>query len=257
MRMFGKMIRERRLKLGLTQDQVCAQAGIAKPYLSNIETGKARPPSDRVIRDLAAALDFEPAALCHLAHLERMPPDVRLEMERLRKALEQLRSGRRIVPVEGDAELDDLLGQKAAAGEGVGEMLSAGSMVPVINSVAAGYPHNFTDLDYPPSVAQEYVRCPDVTDPNAFGARVVGDSMSPKYVEGDIVVFTPNTQPHNGADCFIRFTETNDTTFKRFYQDEDGLIRLQPLNSAYPSKRYKGEEINGLYPALYRIEKIR
>ena len=76
--------------------------------------------------------------------------------------------------------------------------------IPIINQVPAGYPKDFTDLDYPPSVADEYVRCPDTNDPQAFAARVVGDSMEPDYRQGDIVLFAPNTPAENGQDCFVR-----------------------------------------------------
>ena len=63
--------------------------------------------------------------------------------------------------------------------------------VPVINRVSAGYPKDFTDLSYPRGVADEYVGCPDVHDKDAFAARVAGDSMTPKYTQGDIVIFSP------------------------------------------------------------------
>src|SRR4051794_28971637 len=101
--------------------------------------------------------------------------------------------------------------------------------VPVINRVSAGYPRDFTDLSYPPRVADDYVGCPDVRDADAFAARVFGDSMTPKYGEGDIVVFSPAAAPRNGDDCFVRFAD-GQTTFKRvfFEQDESGeqVIRL-------------------------------
>jgi SOS-response transcriptional repressor LexA len=126
----------------------------------------------------------------------------------------------------------------------------------VINRVAAGYPHHFTDLDYPPSVADEYVRIPDVHDPQAFATRVVGDSMEPKYVEGDVVVFSPNLQPQPGNDCFVRFAKDNSTTFKRFAVHKE-RIRLQPLNDKYAAEEYDPEEINGLWPAIVRIERLR
>ena len=67
--------------------------------------------------------------------------------------------------------------------------------VPVINRVSAGYPRDFTDLGYPPRVADDYVSCPDVSDRDAFAARVHGDSMVPKYREGDIVIFSPAALP--------------------------------------------------------------
>ncbi len=135
--------------------------------------------------------------------------------------------------------------------------IAAGGIIPIINRVAAGYPEHFTDLDYPPSVADEYVRCPGVDDPQAFAARVVGDSMAPKYKEGDVVVFAPNAPVRNGDDCFVRFAEDNSTTFKRFSLQGDGRIRLEPLNRAYPVGVYDPEEINGLWPAVMRVEKLR
>ena len=49
----GDVIRRRRKEKHMTQDQVCAKVGISKPYLSNIETGRAKnPPTDGVIRGL-------------------------------------------------------------------------------------------------------------------------------------------------------------------------------------------------------------
>ncbi|RPI62009.1 MAG: S24 family peptidase, partial [Planctomycetaceae bacterium] len=135
--------------------------------------------------------------------------------------------------------------------------ISAGIAVPVINRVAAGYPHQFTDLDYPPSVADEYIRCPDMHDPQAFAARVVGDSMEPAYREGDFVIFAPNSNVRNGDDCFIRFDADGGTTFKRFYQDTPEVIRLQPLNSKYPAQTHKVEKITGIWPAVFKIEKLR
>jgi SOS-response transcriptional repressor LexA len=149
-------------------------------------------------------------------------------------------------------------GDDPPGGGGVGPPLSAGRPVPVINSVAAGYPRDFTDLDYPPHVADEYVLCPDVADAQAFAARVIGDSMAPRFREGDIVVFSPNASAHDGQACFVRFADTGETAFKAVYldDDDDGTIRLQPLNPAYSPQRVNRDRINGLYPAIYRIERV-
>jgi len=132
-----------------------------------------------------------------------------------------------------------------------------GPFVPIINKVAAGYPLHFTDLDYPASVADEYVHCPAVRDRQAFAARVVGDSMAPYYREGDIVVFSPNIAAEDGDDCFVRFADDCSTTFKRIYQNDVETLRLQPLNGVYPSEVFRNEAISGLWPAIYRIERLR
>ncbi len=129
--------------------------------------------------------------------------------------------------------------------------------IPVINSIAAGYPQEFTDLDYPVSIADEYIACPDVRDVNAFAARVVGDSMEPEYREGEIVVFSPAAPTPSGSDCFVRLERDSETTFKRVYiEDEGKTIRLQPLNSAYPPRLVMREDVGGMYAAAYVMRKI-
>ena len=257
----GDIVRRRRQQSGLTQEQVADQVGISKPYLSNIETGKAKnPPTDRVLRSLELTLSFEANELTKLAHFARTPVDVRQEHEFLEAELQKLRGVLKELLNEGPrkqlggVDLDELA--KRIYGDSNVKRLSAGVAVPVINKVAAGYPKHFTDLDYPPSVADEYIRCPDLHDPQAFAARMVGDSMSPPYHEGDIVVFCPNTPARSGDDCFVRF-DNNNTTFKRFYQDDRNTIRLQPLNSKYPAETYHRERITGLWPAVFRIERLR
>jgi hypothetical protein len=68
---------------------------------------------------------------------------------------------------------------------------AVGMRVPLINKVAAGYPTDFTDMDYPARVADEYVAVPDLEDAGAFAARVVGESMMPDYREGETIDVQP------------------------------------------------------------------
>ena len=262
----GSILRQRRESLDLTQDQVSDQAGISKPYLSNIETGKAKnPPTDGVLGSLERVLGFERGELTKMAHLARTPVDVRVEHDMLETEVQKLRSVVAALLAQRDgkepAPRDDAGGIGLGAPSGPGHdgnvrMISAGVVVPIINKVAAGYPQHFTDLDYPASIADEYTRCPDLHDQQAFGARVVGDSMEPAYCQGDIVIFSPNTQVRNGNDCFVRLDD-GQTTFKRFYQDDEQTIRLQPLNNKYPSVSYPRSQVTGLWPAVFRIERIR
>lgn len=123
----------------------------------------------------------------------------------------------------------------------------------MINSVAAGYPREFTDLGYPAGIADQYVRVPGLTDKDAFACRVVGDSMLPEYREGDIVVFSPAREVKSGMDCLARLEPDAETTFKRIYvEGERGKeqIRLQPLNPAYPARVLERELVAGLFAAV-------
>jgi phage repressor protein C with HTH and peptisase S24 domain len=153
-------------------------------------------------------------------------------------------------------QLSEMLAANKLEAQEPGQTISAGRLVPIINKVSAGYPTDFDDLDYPVGVADDYVRCPDLHDANAFAVRVVGDSMEPKFKEGDIVVFSPALDVKNGDDCFVRFAEPHQTAFKRVFFEENKMIRLQPRNEKYAPTMVEGKKINGIYKAIAKVEKL-
>lgn len=255
----GQIIRDKREQLELTLDEVSHRVGFSKPYLSTIETGKVKnPPSDELLTKLERALKFQPGLLLHIAHLERMPSDIRgayesseAENQKLRHFLKRLMEKK-----TGKTRIRAVLAETKRGGAKSKTSLAAGRLVPIINKVAAGYPAEFNDLDYPVGVADDYVRCPDLHDPNAFAVRVVGDSMEPKFEEGDIVVFSPSAEVKNGDDCFVRFQMPHETTFKRVFFEKEDEIRLQPRNESYSPVIVEGKRINGLYRAVMRYERL-
>ncbi|OQB44059.1 MAG: LexA repressor [bacterium ADurb.Bin157] len=250
----GTIIRNRRREIGLTLDEVSARTGFSKPYLSTIETGKVKnPPSDELLRKLETVLQVEPGSLRHSANLDRMPADVREKYESFVSENQRLRK-----------LVQDVANKKVKSNE-VSELLEnnqlsktpqPGRLIPVINRVAAGYPVDFDDLQYPAGFADDYVRCPDVDDVHAFAVRVIGDSMEPKFLQGDIVIFSPGLEVRNGDDCFVRMSEPHETTFKRIFFEGNDKIRLQPRNEKYAPMIVKGNRINGLYRAVIKYERL-
>ena len=282
----GPRIRRQRRRLGLTLDELAGRTGISKPYLSLIETGRVpNPPSDEKLRRLEQSLGFTAGELLTQAHLQRTPKDVRAMLQRLIKCDAETR-GRGDAEINAepvadnssripasprlrvsasspaidldDAYLSGVLQELVDRSAGNVEAVTANA-VPVVNRVSAGYPKDFTDLAYPPRVADDYVSCPDVHDRDAFAARVHGDSMTPKYREGDIVIFSPALPPRDGDDCFVRFADGN-TTFKRvfFESADDGksTLRLQPRNERYRPQIVPSEKVTGLYRAAYRYQRV-
>ena len=255
----GQIIRNKRLRLNLTLDQVCSRIGFSKPYLSTIETGKVKnPPSDALLKKLEKLLEFEPGLLLHIAHMQRLPSDIRGQYESVEAEKQKLRQFiKNLAHKKSDkGQLNALLAESGLEHEEAGPSLAAGRLVPVINKVTAGYPGDFNDLDYPVGVADDYVRCPDLHDPNAFAVRVVGDSMEPKFRQGDIVVFSPAAEVHNGDDCFIRFEIPHETAFKRAFFEPENKVRLQPRNEKYSPITVDGKRINGLYRAIIKYERL-
>jgi phage repressor protein C with HTH and peptisase S24 domain/DNA-binding XRE family transcriptional regulator len=271
----GPKLRRQRRRLGLTLDELAGRTGISKPYLSLIETGRVpNPPSDEKLRKLEQVLGFTAGELLTQAHLQRTPRDVRAMLTKLM----QQGSGFRVQGSEtssdssspeprtlnpeplnlDDAYLSGVLHEMVEKHAGNIETVRTNA-VPVINKISAGYPRDFTDLSYPPRVADDYVGCPDVQDKDAFAARVHGDSMTPKYREGDIVIFSPAASPRSGDDCFVRF-EDGQTTFKRVFFESDGggksIIRLQPRNEKYPPRVVASEDVSGLYRAMFKYQSV-
>jgi phage repressor protein C with HTH and peptisase S24 domain len=285
----GPKIRKQRRRLGLTLDELAGRTSISKPYLSLIETARVpNPPSDEKLRRLEQTLGFTPGELISQAHLQRTPRDVRVMLTRLLTQSKDENGGSKMengaasvraasaqssilhppsssasatatAPVNlDDAYLSGVLQELVDRSSGNVETITTNA-VPVINRVSAGYPKDFTDLSYPRGVADDYVGCPDVHDKDAFAARVAGDSMTPKYREGEIVIFSPAAAARNGDDCFVRF-DNGHTTFKRvfFESDERGasVLRLQPRNEKYRAQMIPATEITGLYKAVFKYHRV-
>ncbi len=253
------LIRARRHQLSLTLDELARRVSCAKSYLSHVENGRRGPPSDTILSALECALDLPTGRLIEAAQWERTPPPMKRSLVRLQSGQ---RAARRLADLAAAGSLDSafrtgelrrLVDTLAPPGDEPAR-IALPLEVPLINSVSAGYPTAFTDLGYPARIADEYVRCPDLHDPDAFAARVVGDSMAPDYREGDIVVFSPARDVRSGADCFVRLEPDHESTFKRVYFEpgEAGaeLIRLQPINPDYTPRVAPREEVAGLYAAV-------
>lgn len=274
----GEAIRRRRRELGLSLDALAERVACSKSYLSTIENGRCGPPGGGLLRRLETELATGEGRLVHLAELAATPSEIRRELGELQRR--QVAAGRVAELLRGMGagggsstgldeayrsgelrRLIDRLSPPGESGPGAGpELVPLAREVPVINKVAAGYPREFTDLGYPVGVADEYVRCPDLADPDAFAARVVGDSMTPDYREGDIVIFSPARDVKNGSDCFARIWPDDETTFKRVFFERgpegEELIRLQPLNPAYPPRVLPREEVVGLFVAVSVMRQI-
>ncbi|MCA9275725.1 MAG: helix-turn-helix domain-containing protein [Phycisphaerales bacterium] len=269
----GRELRRRRGLLGLSLSELAQRVGCTKSYLSAIECAKKGPPTPAMIARIESALECEPGQLLALAQLEQTPTQIRADLESLKQRDCNARLLARLLKLSAQqgASLDELYGSgmlRAAIEQidpGHGSLtneqpLRLAPQVPLINKVTAGYPADFTDLDYPARVADEYIRTPDLNDPDAFAARVVGDSMEPNYREGDIVVFSPLRAIESGADCFVRLEPDAQSTFKRVYFERDDagneLIRIQPINNAYAPRTVPREQVAGLYAGVSVIRSI-
>lgn len=113
--------------------------------------------------------------------------------------------------------------------------------IPVLGKIPAGIPIEMIEdvIDYE-EISDEMLK----GDREYFGLKVSGDSMMPKYLDGDVLIVQKTNDCESGQDCIV-MVNGDDGTFKRVIKNKDGII-LQPLNPNYEIKFYSNDEIEKL-----------
>ncbi len=110
--------------------------------------------------------------------------------------------------------------------------------IPVVGKVAAGI-SCFTDnniLDY------ELVNKNDVRGGEQYAfLRVVGDSMYPVFIEGDLVLVRCQTSVDSGSYAVVTI-DGEDGVIKKVVYGKD-FIELQSINPMYPPRRFENEDV--------------
>jgi len=204
----GKIVKNARLELGLSQGEVAQKASIQQSYLSRIERDEGRPSTVYVIEKIASVLKLDAKKLIKLLEIERF----KYEQGRL----DNKRKG---------------LGIKAES--------SLSRPIPILSEIPAGHPKDYTDQDYPPGIAEDYFEF-KIDDPNAFFLRAEGDCMSPYIIAGDLLLVYPNDKAGNG-DVVIVKNKKGEKEVRRITIQPDQIV-LTAENSAYPVIIWRKED---------------
>ena len=109
--------------------------------------------------------------------------------------------------------------------------------VPLINFVQAGaWTATMDDIDLEEA---QMIPCPVRCSDKTFALQVAGESMEPRFEDGDIIFIDPTLiNPEPGKFVVAMLTDEQSATFKEF-QQLDGQKMLKALNPNYPpSMRY-------------------
>lgn len=148
-----------------------------------------------------------------------------------------------------------LLLEKAASVKGLGQSgANFGSRnIPILSWAQAGQAHDFEQM---PSDWNESVPS-DVTDDRAFGVRLRGDSMEPRFSEGDIAVLLPSIAPTNGEVVVANIKDQGVLCKIMHVQLDKNLIKLSSYNLAYPPTEYHRDEFHWIFPVDRIIKQLR
>lgn len=115
-----------------------------------------------------------------------------------------------------------------------------GIQIPVLGKVAAGYPIEAVEniIGYE-EISEEMAHSGDY-----FALQVKGDSMLPRFADGDIVIVRKQEDIDSG-DIAIMLVNGNEATIKKVQKFEDG-INLIPSNPAYDVMTFTKKEIISL-----------
>lgn len=105
--------------------------------------------------------------------------------------------------------------------------------VPIIGKVAAGVPIS----------AQEDIVGTVMTEKNVFALRIKGDSMSPRIMDGDIVLVR---QQDTAEDGDIVIAEIDGEATCKVLKRSHGSVMLVPFNAAFAPFVYTGQEAEDL-----------
>lgn len=111
--------------------------------------------------------------------------------------------------------------------------------VPIIGKIQAGYPIESSQT----KIGTVKVPFENVlTETDVFALEVVGDSMMPIVLEGDIIICKKRGISSNGKICVV--TIDNESTLKRVRIDGNGKgITLIPTNPMYKELYYSASDV--------------
>jgi phage repressor protein C with HTH and peptisase S24 domain len=125
--------------------------------------------------------------------------------------------------------------------------------LPVLSWAQAGQATDFEEI---PRDWEEVVPS-DVTDEHAFAVRLRGDSMEPRYSDGDIAVLLPGIAATNGETVVANLRNQGLLCKIMHVQLDKNLIKLSSYNPAYPPTEYHRDEFHWIFPVATIIKQLR
>lgn len=118
---------------------------------------------------------------------------------------------------------------------------NSGVKIPVLGRVAAGIPlEAIEDIE-------DYEEIPKEMSDHAeyFALRIHGESMEPKFSDGDVVIVKRQDDVESG-DIAVVIVNGTDATVKRVMKQENGIMLIATNQSVFPPKFYDNKAVEDL-----------
>lgn len=122
--------------------------------------------------------------------------------------------------------------------------------VPVIGYAMAGKDGYFDDAGYPAGSGWDEVAFPDLEDPHCYALEVTGDSMTPVYRDGDIIIVSPHGQLRRG-DRVVAKTKSGEVLAKELVRQTPRQLELISLNPAHGERIIPANELAWVHRVVW------
>ncbi len=119
---------------------------------------------------------------------------------------------------------------------------SAAQPIPLIGLTQAGGGF-FDDGGFPVGGGWEQIRFPRVDDENAYALEVTGESMTPLYRDGDVLIGSPNSAPRKGDRVVLR-TLDGEVMAKVLVRRTAKTVELASLHPDHPNLVFPLKQID-------------
>ncbi|MHC8334733.1 XRE family transcriptional regulator [Pseudomonas sp. LB3P25] len=118
-------------------------------------------------------------------------------------------------------------------------------VVPVVGTAKLGMDGYFEALDFPVGHGDGYLHIYS-DDPNAYGLRVIGDSMHPRIKSGEYVLIEPNKMFITGDEVMVQ-TQDGRSMIKEFIYLRDGVYRFDSVNQDHSPLHLDQDEVSKVH----------
>lgn len=127
--------------------------------------------------------------------------------------------------------------------------------VPVVGKAMLGENGYFDEEGYPPGFGDGCLKIHS-DDPDAYGLRVYGDSMSPRIKHGEFVLVEPNAAPVRYEEVLVR-TADGRSMIKVYANFADGYYRFDSVNEDHGPIHLAAEQVVSLHYVAGILKKSR
>ena len=111
----------------------------------------------------------------------------------------------------------------------------AAKSVPLIGFAEAGAGGYFDDGGFPAGKGWDEIAFPAVTDDHAYALEISGESMTPAYRDGDIIIVSPAAPVRRGDRVVVK-TKKGEVMVKELKRQTAKQVELKSLNSEHPDR---------------------